>query len=313
MTRSGVRFSLAPHESRRNPSRSARVSFCTVPHVTDPAVGPVDHVAENRRYWDAGAANWVAAGERAWAAHRAHLGDLGDPQRRTRPAARRPGGRASDRTRLRYRATCRRGCAVVVHRSTRSTTPPNSSPPPPGSPPSTASTTSSGCTATPSRSPNRTARSTSPSASTAPRSGATRTCGSPRRIACCGPAVGSSSSATTRSAMVCTPADGAAPTGLTLEVDYFGLGRLDWTTAVDDPGGIEFNMEISSWMRLFDDVGFDVVDFHEIRAPSVSRRHRVLGAGVVGPSLSCRTGVGARQALTRDQPTRTASTTMFSR
>ena len=69
-------------------------------------------------------------------------------------------------------------------------------------------------------------------------------------------------------AMVCTPADGASPAGLTLEVDYFGLGRLDWTTAADDPGGIEFNMEISSWMRLFDDVGFDVVEFHEIQAPS---------------------------------------------
>jgi SAM-dependent methyltransferase len=68
-------------------------------------------------------------------------------------------------------------------------------------------------------------------------------------------------------AMICTHPDGATPTGLTLERDYFGLGRMDWTEATEDPGGIEFNMEISSWMRLFDDVGFDVTAFHEIQAP----------------------------------------------
>ncbi len=68
--------------------------------------------------------------------------------------------------------------------------------------------------------------------------------------------------------MVCTPATGDAPAGLTLERDYFGLGRLDWTEALDDPGGIEFNMEISSWLRLFRTVGFDVVDYVEIQAPA---------------------------------------------
>jgi SAM-dependent methyltransferase len=68
-------------------------------------------------------------------------------------------------------------------------------------------------------------------------------------------------------AMVCLAPDGASPVGLRLERDYFGLGLLDWTDAVEDPGGIEFNMEISSWMRLFRDVGFDVEDFHEIQAP----------------------------------------------
>jgi SAM-dependent methyltransferase len=68
--------------------------------------------------------------------------------------------------------------------------------------------------------------------------------------------------------MVCTPVAGDAPAGLTLERDYFGLGRLDWTDALDDPGGIEFNMEISSWLRLFRTVGFDVVDYVEIQAPA---------------------------------------------
>jgi len=65
----------------------------------------------------------------------------------------------------------------------------------------------------------------------------------------------------------CSDADGTLPVGTTLERDYFGLGRLDWTGAAEDPGGIEFNMEISSWMRLFSDVGFDVADYHEIQAP----------------------------------------------
>ncbi|MGB0113876.1 MAG: class I SAM-dependent methyltransferase [Ilumatobacteraceae bacterium] len=70
--------------------------------------------------------------------------------------------------------------------------------------------------------------------------------------------------------MVCTAADGASSAGLTLEQDYFGLGRLDWTDALDDPGGIEFNMEISSWMRLFRRVGFDVADYVEIQAPATA-------------------------------------------
>jgi SAM-dependent methyltransferase len=68
--------------------------------------------------------------------------------------------------------------------------------------------------------------------------------------------------------MVCSPISGDAPAGLTLERDYFGLGRLDWTEALDDPGGIEFNMEISSWMRLLRTTGFDVVDYIEIQAPA---------------------------------------------
>ena len=75
-------------------------------------------------------------------------------------------------------------------------------------------------------------------------------------------------------AMVCTAPDGASPTGLRLERSYFGLSRLDWTSAAEDPGGIEFNMEISSWMRLFDHVGFDVVDFHEIQAPEAAEPNK---------------------------------------
>jgi len=68
-------------------------------------------------------------------------------------------------------------------------------------------------------------------------------------------------------AMVCSPMDGSLPVTDRLERDYFGLGRLDWRDAVDEPGGIEFNLPISSWMRLFSDIGFEVIDYIEIRAP----------------------------------------------
>ncbi len=71
-------------------------------------------------------------------------------------------------------------------------------------------------------------------------------------------------------AMSCLPPDGASPVGLTLEQSYFGMSQFDWTEAAVDPGGIEFNLEISAWMRLFDRVGFDVVGFHEIQAPGTA-------------------------------------------
>lgn len=68
-------------------------------------------------------------------------------------------------------------------------------------------------------------------------------------------------------AMVCMPPDGATPAGRRLERPYFGLGRFDWTEAAEDPGGIEFNLTLSSWLRLFREVGFDVVDYLEVQAP----------------------------------------------
>jgi SAM-dependent methyltransferase len=69
-------------------------------------------------------------------------------------------------------------------------------------------------------------------------------------------------------AMVCLDPDGASPTGERLERPYFGLHRFDWTEAVVDPGGIEFNLTMSSWLRLFRDVGFDVLDYVEVQAPA---------------------------------------------
>lgn len=68
-------------------------------------------------------------------------------------------------------------------------------------------------------------------------------------------------------ALVCAPIDGSLPITDRLERPYFDLGRLDWRDAVDEPGGIEFTLPISGWIRLFRDTGFDVVDYVEIQAP----------------------------------------------
>jgi hypothetical protein len=68
-------------------------------------------------------------------------------------------------------------------------------------------------------------------------------------------------------AMLCSPVDGSLPISERLERDYFTLHRIDWRDAVDEPGGIEFNLPLSGWFRLFRETGFDVVDFIEIQAP----------------------------------------------
>jgi SAM-dependent methyltransferase len=66
---------------------------------------------------------------------------------------------------------------------------------------------------------------------------------------------------------VCTPLDGSSPCTERLERGYFSLYRLDWRDAVHDPGGIEFNLPISQWFRLFRETGFEVVDYIEIQSP----------------------------------------------
>ena len=41
-----------------------------------------------------------------------------------------------------------------------------------------------------------------------------------------------------------------------------------------EPGGIEFNLPISAWLRLFDRIGFDVIDYREIQAPVAATGQR---------------------------------------
>jgi SAM-dependent methyltransferase len=66
-------------------------------------------------------------------------------------------------------------------------------------------------------------------------------------------------------ASVCTPADGSAPCTDRLERGWFGLGRMDWRNAVEDPGGIEFNLGTGEWVALFRRTGFEIVDYRELR------------------------------------------------
>ena len=78
--------------------------------------------------------------------------------------------------------------------------------------------------------------------------------------------------------LICVPADGS-PTAFTLERDYFGLDRLDWSAVEVDPGGMEFNRPISSWFRLFRETGFRVDDYLELQAPEEAEdRYAVPGA-----------------------------------
>lgn len=68
-------------------------------------------------------------------------------------------------------------------------------------------------------------------------------------------------------AHVCMPRDGSIPCTDRLERSSFGMHRFDWRDAVDEPGGIEFNLMTSEWFRLFNATGFVVEDFRELRAP----------------------------------------------
>lgn len=66
---------------------------------------------------------------------------------------------------------------------------------------------------------------------------------------------------------VCSPLDGSLPITDRLERPYFDLGLLDWRDAADEPGGIEFNLPVSEWFSLFASVGFEVLDYIEVQAP----------------------------------------------
>jgi SAM-dependent methyltransferase len=69
---------------------------------------------------------------------------------------------------------------------------------------------------------------------------------------------------------VCSPASGALPLVEHLEHAYFDQYRNDW-----GPEGVEFNLPISGWFRLFHELGWQVVDYLEPRpaAPGPERRH----------------------------------------
>lgn len=69
-------------------------------------------------------------------------------------------------------------------------------------------------------------------------------------------------------ASVCAPEDGGSPAAERLVRPYFGMHRIDWTQVAIDPGGIEFSLPFSDWFALFREVGFVVEDLREPRPAS---------------------------------------------
>ena len=67
--------------------------------------------------------------------------------------------------------------------------------------------------------------------------------------------------------------DSDLPADRTLRNPYFGMHRIDWHEP-NGRTGTEFNLPISEWLRLFDRVGFDVIAYHELRAPSTGPEAR---------------------------------------
>ncbi|MGR3466269.1 MAG: class I SAM-dependent methyltransferase [Shimia sp.] len=67
-------------------------------------------------------------------------------------------------------------------------------------------------------------------------------------------------------AMACTPPTGAAVERV-LHRPLNGLRRLDWRDAPIDPGGIEFCRTLGDWFTLFRAIGWRVEDYREIFAP----------------------------------------------
>jgi hypothetical protein len=64
-----------------------------------------------------------------------------------------------------------------------------------------------------------------------------------------------------------------------LERDYFSIHRLDWHNAIDEPGGIEFNLPVFKSFRLFRQAGFEVLDFIEIQSPTAGKTVKFFATG----------------------------------
>ncbi len=65
--------------------------------------------------------------------------------------------------------------------------------------------------------------------------------------------------------MITQSHDADDPVTRELLLPYFGMHRFDWDDGEDR--GVEFNLAISDWFKLFADTGFDVLEYHELQAP----------------------------------------------
>ncbi len=68
-------------------------------------------------------------------------------------------------------------------------------------------------------------------------------------------------------ALLTTPPSGAE-SETQLHRPWFGMHMFDWREVEIDPGGVEFNLPIAEWMRLFRDTGFEIIDYLELQAPA---------------------------------------------
>jgi SAM-dependent methyltransferase len=62
---------------------------------------------------------------------------------------------------------------------------------------------------------------------------------------------------------LCAP-DGEGAADASLQRDYFGLHRLEWS----DDGSIEFTLPVGAWIRLLRASGLEILDLIELRAPA---------------------------------------------
>ncbi len=65
--------------------------------------------------------------------------------------------------------------------------------------------------------------------------------------------------------MLTQPLDEDVPAMRTLLHPYFGMHRFDWDDGEDQ--GVDFNLTISAWHKLFADVGFEFLEYHELQSP----------------------------------------------
>ncbi len=72
--------------------------------------------------------------------------------------------------------------------------------------------------------------------------------------------------------VIAEPLEGEAIPTRTMLYPYFGMHRFDWSEDGDE--GTEFNLPVSEWIRLFQDVGFVLEEYLELRAPSADAEPR---------------------------------------
>ena len=65
--------------------------------------------------------------------------------------------------------------------------------------------------------------------------------------------------------MLCTPDGPEQPAQPALQRGFFGMHRFDWPD--DDPPGVEFHLGHGDWIRLLRGNGFEILDLVEIQAP----------------------------------------------